>query len=145
MRRGFTLIEMMLCVTIGTIVVAGAGMFYLEARVSTARTEADVALNRDASLALEWIARDASGADQIESEERGLAVVRGEERIRWEIGQRGLIRTAGSQSRIIASRATELRVEAVDRGHRFHLTSERKLLKGRSAKIVRSAFVGRRK
>jgi prepilin-type N-terminal cleavage/methylation domain-containing protein len=145
MSRGFTLIEMMICSTIGTIVVAGVGMFYLEARVSTARTEADVLLNRDASLALEWIARDASGADQIESEARGVAVVRGEERIRWEIGERGLTRIAGSQSRIIAPRATELKVEAVDRGHRFQVKAERKLLQHRSAKIVRSVFVGRRR
>jgi prepilin-type N-terminal cleavage/methylation domain-containing protein len=144
MKRGFTLLELMCVVSIMTIVMASVGAFYLEFRVAAARTEAEVSMNREASLALEWLARDAAGADRIDGDPLGATIARGEERIRWEVGERGLLRTA-ARSRIIAPRATQLAVETTPAGERFFITSERKLLRGRAARVVRSAFVARRR
>ena len=143
MKRGFTLIELMIVTTISTIVIAAACAFYLEVRIGAARTEAELAMTRDASLALEWMARDTAGADRVFGDEHGATISRGEEVIRWEIGEQGLVRIAGS-SRIVARRATQLAVETTPNGERFVLTSERKMIRGRNAEIVRSAFVGRR-
>ncbi|MCB9655638.1 MAG: prepilin-type N-terminal cleavage/methylation domain-containing protein [Deltaproteobacteria bacterium] len=57
-QRGFTLLEMMIVCSILPILFAAAGSLYVESRVAGARIEAQLRLQREASLIAEFMTRD---------------------------------------------------------------------------------------
>lgn len=74
MKRGFTLIELMIVVSISGVIAAAAGAFWLQGRLSAARIEAQVRLQREASLVSEVVARDLRGAARVDPDGAGLVI-----------------------------------------------------------------------
>lgn len=144
-RRGFTIVELMISVTLMSVVVGAVGALYLEFRIDAASQESRVIMTRRASLALESIARDVVGADSVEQAPDGLHVRRGEEVVTWRIDEEGLARVADGRRRAVAPRAVALEVTEEKAGHRARLVMRRRLIKHREVRIVREVFIGRRK
>lgn len=144
-RRGFTLIELMITVGIASIVVAAVGALYLEFRIDASSQESRVLMTRRASLVLEQVTRDVAGADSVEQRPDGVHVRRGDDVLIWRVEPRGLVRAAGGDLKLMAPRATELQIVEEGAGHLARLVMRRKLIGRREVRIVRGAFIGRRK
>jgi prepilin-type N-terminal cleavage/methylation domain-containing protein len=144
-RRGFTLVEMMVSVTLMSIVFGALGALYLEFRIDATSQESRVIMTRRASLALESIARDIVAADAVEQASDSVHVRRGDEVVTWRIDEEGLARVAAGRRRAVAPRAVALEVTEEKAGHRARLVMRRRLIKHREVRIVREVFIGRRK
>jgi Tfp pilus assembly protein PilW len=145
-RRGFTVTELALTITISSMIVASAGALYLEARIDFARSEANVVLVREASLAVEVMSRDLRNAKRATSDKGGVAVDVGDpEPVRFVIDRSGLVRDDGDDRVPIARFVRSVSVRDVNGGFRIELTMERSLAEGRRVRIVRVAFVGARR
>jgi prepilin-type N-terminal cleavage/methylation domain-containing protein len=144
--RGFTIAELAAALSIAGIVAAGAGAFYFEGRASAARTEANIALVREASLAVETIARDLKNARRASSNASGLELDVGDpDRVRFVIDAAGLSRDDGEERIAIARFVRAVSVREEKGGFHLELALERSLAEKRTVRIVREAFVGTRR
>ena len=149
LKRGFTLVELMVVVAVLPIIVAAAGLFYLEGRVAAARVEARVQLNRNLHLALETIARDLRSSTHIQAKAQkngGTAKFQSDGvSIKYEVLPEGLFRTEGTQARRLITRfITALGVEEEQQGFKVHLAASQPLIAGRRVEMQREAFIARR-
>lgn len=143
-RRGFTLIELMISIALTSVFAGAIGAFYLEARATAATHEAQIALERRASLSLERLARDLRSG-RVTHSEAGLVVERPEGTVRWRIEAGRLERRAGEARRVLARGASDLRLEPAEGGHTVHLTLTRRITRTRRLRIRRAVFVGDRR
>lgn len=143
-RRGFTLIELTVVVAISGIIAATGGHYYLESRVAAARIEAQVELQRSASLILESVARDLRGAREASNTERGIAVRVGEREVSYELRD-GLVRVDGPEPLMISryGSAIDVRPWDGDRGFIVHLRLTREFLEDRRVHFDREVLVRR--
>jgi prepilin-type N-terminal cleavage/methylation domain-containing protein len=147
MRRGFTVMELTITVAITGMIAAGAGMFYLESRIDFVRSDTNVTLTREASLAIETINRDLRNAAKASStSERLLEIDQGDKVVvRYVIDRTGLSRDDGEEQLLIARFVRSLTVRQEAEGFAIQLALERELVPGRSVRMVRDAFVGARR
>jgi prepilin-type N-terminal cleavage/methylation domain-containing protein len=143
--RGFTLMELMVVVSISSIVVAAVAAFHLEGRVAIARAEMQVNLQRQASLAAEWIGREIREAGKIEAHDGELILIDGDRRVRFGVDGGKLFREEGSERFIVTKNVVEFHAEQIISGWSVDLALERPLLAGRSVRIERRFWVGRRR
>lgn len=145
-RRGFTVAELAMTIAISGVIAASAGALYLEMRIDFARSEANVVLVREASIALEGIGRDLRNARRATSDQRGTAIDVGDPTpIRFVIDRSGLVRDDGEERTPIARFIRDVAVREVPGGFHVVLSLERSLAEGRRVQIVRDAFVGSRR
>ena len=144
MRRGFTLIELMVVVALTSTLAGATGLLYLEVRAAGIQTEAQVALERRAALVLEWVARDLRSGQLVEAKE-AIRIQSAQEEIHYQLQGRKLSRTIGNRQRILSRFAEKLSVKEVAQGHRVTLRLTRPFHRGRRLTIQRSVFVGARK
>lgn len=144
-RRGFTLIELMLVVAMTSIVAGAIGAFYLEVRATGATIEAQVQLERRASLALEALARDMRGARTSVTPEQLTLQHSGAAPVRWRVEDGRLLRSEGASTRVLARGARGLFVQGVSGGHRVRLVLGRRVTRSRDLEIEREVFVGLRR
>ena len=138
-QRGFTLIELMIVTVILAIVAGALGALYLEARVSGARVEASLELEREAAVATEWLRRDLRGATAVATTTTGLTITRGPlPRVRYLVDEGRLVRDDGAP-RALGRRFRALSAEPVsERVERISLSLERPLSAQTTARIERS-------
>lgn len=146
-RRGFTMVELMIVVAISGTVAAAGGAFYLEHRVGAARIEAQVNLQRNASLALEIVARDLRGARAVATED-GIVVVHTSEgqTIRYALDDGKLARAVnGGEPWVLLRFVRAFGVEDWSDGSGWvaHLVVGRELLEGRKIVLERSVIARR--
>jgi len=146
--RGFTLMELMVTVSVtGVIALAGHALM-LETRVSGARLEAEVAMQREASLAGEWLGRDLRTADAVEPGKVGVEIVApGERRVRWAVEPGGLVRIDGAERLVIGAHVARLDIDrrATPPGWRVEIELVRPLVSGRGASMTRVLEIGDRR
>lgn len=145
-RRGYTVSELAVVVSIAGAITAGAGALYLEARIAAARSDANVQLTREASLAVETIARDLRDARKASSDTAGAMIdVGGDAPVKYVIDRSGLVRDEGDDRAAIARFVRSLAIREANGGFQLELTLERELAEGRRVRIVRASFVGTRR
>lgn len=148
-KRGFTLMELLVVLTLLPVMAAAIGSFYLEGRIATARVEARVSLNRSLSLAMEHMGRDLRSAASVETSTVGIKMKVLDERVIYEVlPSTGLVRTACGRdcaSRPLVPRVRGLRVEADEAGYRIFVKAVRPLALGRALTVRREGYVARRK
>lgn len=135
--RGFTLIELMVVVTISAIMSAALGRLYVEVRVSGARVEAGLELEREASLVTEWLRRDLRGARAIQAAGAGVEIEREGGKIIYRIDERGVLWRNQGEERAIAKRIIAIEPTALERSASIRLQLERPLANLGSARIER--------
>jgi prepilin-type N-terminal cleavage/methylation domain-containing protein len=145
-RRGFTLMEMSIVVSLLGLVFTASTVLFLEGRSAVARSEAHVELTRSASLATEWLAREIRSAEKVEPLEDGVACSIGDRRITLRAEGGRLIRAEGEERLAIARGVRRLTVTPrVSGGHQIDLTLWRDLVFGREIRIERQFWVGPRR
>lgn len=145
-RRGFTMYELAVSIALTSVITAAGGAFYLELRTSAVRSDANVVLVREASLAVEMMSRDLRNAKSATQETNAFAVDAGEAKpIRFVVEKKVLFRDGADGRTPIARFVRELRVSDVPGGYRLQVDMERELAEGRQVRIVREAFVGARR
>jgi len=144
-KRGFTLLELMIVLVMLPVVTAAIGTFYLETRIATQRIESQVALTRSVSLAHEYIARDLRGAEEVTAD-GDVRIRRPSETVTYAVTDGGLVRRSAGRDRVIARRVSAMRIEADgDRGWTIELDAERRFLGKRRLRMTRTMFVARRR
>lgn len=145
MKRGFTLIELANVLVISSIVFGAGGALYLEGRVAATRLEAQVGLQRQASLAAEWIGRELRSADRVEPGEDGLSLADADRALRFGVEEERLFVEEAGERHVIARGVTALRVDPEQGRWRVHLVLERRLIQGREVRIERDFWIARRR
>lgn len=142
-RRGFTAGELAITVSIAGVIAAGAGALYLETRIAAARSDANVQLVREASLAIETLARDLRNARSASSD--AVIDLGGKTPVKYVIDRPGLVRDDGDVRAPIARFVQSVSVREANEGFQIELVLERELAEGRRVRIVHASFVGARK
>jgi hypothetical protein len=129
--------ELALVISLAGVITAAVAAFYLEGRIAAARSEANVQLSREASLALEAIARDLRGGKSAETLDRGIAI----DDINYQVRESLLVRGHGDEHLPVAHFVRAVRVKEEDNGHTVEVELVRTLAPEREARLVRRAFV----
>ena len=144
MKRGFTMVELMVVIVTLPIVAASIGLFYLEGRVSGARIEHQVAATRSLSIAHEIIARDLRNATAVSGDK--TVSVEGDNTVVFAVSDKGLTRTAEGRTRVLSRYVDRIEVVSDDqRGFAVTLSSEHRLLPKRHVRMTRKNYVARRR
>lgn len=140
--RGFTLIELLVVLVIMGPLTAMIGAFYLEARISAAMIEAEILLEREASLTAESLAKDLRYAGSARSNVQGLSIqTAAGETVAWSIDGQKLVRKDQRSRQVLHRHAHTLTVEPVKEGWQASLVLRRPLLGRRAVKVKRQVFV----
>lgn len=139
-RAGFTLLELMIVTTVAGLVTAAAGALYLEARLASARIEAELQLQREASLIAEVLGRDLRSAPPGAPASGELALETPDGPVRYRV-EGGLVRWAGGERWVLGRHVTGLERA----GSEVALTLERPLLGARTVKLTRAIHGGSRR
>lgn len=144
--RGFTLVELAISSAIWGVIALSIYTFMLEARISGARLEAEIELQRQAALAGEWIARDVRAADAVEPVGGALEVIApGERRVVYRVDATGLARVDGEVTLRIAKGVSAVSARRLARGWSVELVLVRPLVLGREVRIHREVMVADRR
>lgn len=144
-RAGFTLTELAIVLAMMSGLSAAIGHLYLETRAVGVQTEAQIALERRASLAFEFAARDLRGGALVE-DEAGVTVQGAQGRIRYALEADRLVRTdAQGRRRTLARHVTRFAAAPVTGGYRLEIELRRPLFRSRRVALRRAVFVGARR
>ncbi len=95
-ERGFTLIELMVSVTIAGLVAGSLGAFFLHFRALGHAIAVDAAQERTARLVVDHLRRDARGASSATLVAGGLSLALSGRTVTYRLGKDGLDRRAGA-------------------------------------------------
>jgi prepilin-type N-terminal cleavage/methylation domain-containing protein len=143
-RRGFTLIELLIVVAVTSIVMGALGHLHLETRVSAARLEADLVMERSTSLVAAWVSRLGRGAEEIRATDRGIEFVLYDgQRVELFSADRRLIELRGEEKTMIARHIDGLGIEEQAGSWVVEIRAVRPLIDGAEQRRVRSLRIPR--
>lgn len=144
--RGFTLLELMVVSSLSVVIAGAAGMFYYQARVSAARIEAQLQLQRQASLVAEFLAADLRAAQESRGSKTGIDLKTFDgEQIAYRLSPDGLVRARGASVMMLSGRMQSIKLTQKKGWREVRMRLLRKMPQGRNVQIERSFRVrGRR-